>query len=69
MHAGSLPAAVFIPKKENKKKRGLDMIHTVKYLGETWYLVGAIWFRTYEAAARYYNEEIAENESEYMPLF
>lgn len=45
------------------------MINTVKYLGKIWYLVGAIWFRTYEDAARYYNDEIAKNEDEYIPLF
>lgn len=45
------------------------MINTVKYLGKTWYLVGAIWFRTYEDAARYYNDEFAKNEDEYIPLF
>lgn len=45
------------------------MIHAVKYLNEIWYLIGSIWFKKYEDAARYYNDEIAKNETEYIPLF
>ena len=45
------------------------MIEIRKCLGEIWYLVGLIWFKTYEDAARYYNDEIAENETECIPLF
>lgn len=45
------------------------MIRVVKYSGKFWYLVDGIRFRTYEDAARYYNDNIAKSEEECIPLF
>lgn len=44
------------------------MVGCVEYLGEIWYVVNGIWFKRYKDAVRYYNDYIAKNGKERIPL-